>query len=626
MDREKIDTWLQRAVLVLVLGALVFGPLALGGVRASEFVVLQWLITGALAIWLARIWVAPRFKFFFPPSTWALLPFVIYAIWRYRTADIEYLARQEVMQVFLAAALFLLIVNNLYGQMEIRIISITLIALGTLVAMYGIYQWLTNSQHVWHFFRDGYEGRGSGTYICANHLAGFLEMICPIAISFTLLRGFGALSRIFFAYASFVMLIGIASTRSRGGWLAAAVAVVALALVLIRKRSHVWAALALLLVVGGTGRWLYSKVLEPRIHQSVSSGKADDIRFRLWASAKQMWRDHPWFGVGPDHFDFRYRNYRRAHWELQSRPGRAHNDYWNTLADWGVVGLVLVLVPVAVTGVGAVRSWKHLHRSGEIAGSRAALVLGASAGITALLVHSFFDFNMHIPANAFLAATLLAIISVHWRFASQRYWVTARWPVRLAATLAMTGVGCYLGDQAWRHTLEASALRRVEAAPAVSKERIARLEKAFRIEPRNAETAYAIGEQLRLLSSVGKEDHEQLAMEAIGWFDRAMKLNPWDPYACVRLGMCLDWLGKHSEAEPYFLKALQMDPNHWHTRVMMGWHCFQMDRFPETRQWMEGVLSQLDGNNEMARLYLTLAEKKQAEGNAGRGFMVPLPK
>ena len=47
MNRAALDTGLERAILALVLGVLVFGTLALGGVRPSEFVVL-WLDNNAL--------------------------------------------------------------------------------------------------------------------------------------------------------------------------------------------------------------------------------------------------------------------------------------------------------------------------------------------------------------------------------------------------------------------------------------------------------------------------------------------------------------------------------------------------------------------------------------------------
>jgi hypothetical protein len=36
--------------------------------------------------------------------------------------------------------------------------------------------------------------------------------------------------------------------------------------------------------------------------------------------------------------------------------------------------------------------------------------LGAMTGIVAILVHSFVDFNLHIPANAVLFTVLAAIV------------------------------------------------------------------------------------------------------------------------------------------------------------------------------------------------------------------------
>src|ERR1051325_7645061 len=98
MNRETIDKWLERAILALVLGVLFFGTLAFGGVRAADMVVLGWLIVAALVLWLARIWLAPKFRLLWPPICWAILPFLAYAIWRWRTADIEFVARQAVIQ------------------------------------------------------------------------------------------------------------------------------------------------------------------------------------------------------------------------------------------------------------------------------------------------------------------------------------------------------------------------------------------------------------------------------------------------------------------------------------------------------------------------------------------------
>jgi hypothetical protein len=39
------------------------------------------------------------------------------------------------------------------------------------------------------------------------------------------------------------------------------------------------------------------------------------------------------------------------------------------------------------------------------------ITLGAMSGITAILVHSIADFNLHIPANAILFTVLAALVA-----------------------------------------------------------------------------------------------------------------------------------------------------------------------------------------------------------------------
>ena len=112
-----------------MLGILVFGPLAFGGVRGIDFAIIQGLTVGVLLLWCARLWLSPRPQLLWPPICWAVLAFVAYAVIRYFTADIEYVARQEVLRVLLYAFLFLAILNNLHRQETTQVISFTLIFL-----------------------------------------------------------------------------------------------------------------------------------------------------------------------------------------------------------------------------------------------------------------------------------------------------------------------------------------------------------------------------------------------------------------------------------------------------------------------------------------------------------------
>ena len=48
------------------------------------------------------------------------------------------------------------------------------------------------------------------------------------------------------------------------------------------------------------------------------------------------------------------------------------------------------------------------------------ITLGAMSGITGILVHSFSDFNLHIPANALLFTVLAAFVAAPLPKTSQR--------------------------------------------------------------------------------------------------------------------------------------------------------------------------------------------------------------
>ena len=111
---------------------------------------------------------------------------------------------------------------------------------------------LTHSNHVWNLVSP-YPGRASGTYISPNNLAGFLEMLLPLAVAYLLAGRMSAILRILLGYAALIMAAGLAVTLSRGGWVAAAAGLLALLLTLPGHRNHRWRALLLLLVLLGAG-------------------------------------------------------------------------------------------------------------------------------------------------------------------------------------------------------------------------------------------------------------------------------------------------------------------------------------------------------------------------------------
>ena len=627
MDREDLDNLCERSILGLVLGILVFAPLAFGAVDAWAFLVVQGLTIGVMLVWALRLWINPKPQLLWLPLCWVVLAFAIYAVARYLTADIEYVARQEMIQVVMCAFLFFAIVNNLYRQEFSQVISFTLIFLAMGISGYAVFQYFTISPHVWNY--DAlYPGRGTGTYISPNHLAGFLEMILPLAVAYLLAGRIGPVMRILLGYSALVIAAGIAVTFSRGGWVAGAMALLTLLGILIVNRHHRLPAFLLLVVLIGGGVIFATKYLTRTatfIQREKSSGMEVghielELRGDLWLAAAQMWRDNFWWGAGPAHYNYRFPAYRSE--RVQAQPDRAHNDYLNLLADWGTTGGIIALAGMAIFGAGLWQTRKHVRRVEKEFKSgfsnRFAFFLGAAAGLLALAVHSVVDFNLHIPANALVGVTLLALLSSNLRFATEKFWLNIRLPLKIFTTLALAAGIFYLSVQEIRHARETVWLARAEPLPNFSPELAAALEKAFAAEPQNFETAYAIGECYRTQSFDGGDNYESLAKTAMDWFSRGMKLNPYDSYNYLSYGMCLDWLERHDEAEPYFNRADALDPNSYFIAANIGWHYVQAGDYAAARPWLTRSLRLQPLENQIAQSYLELVEQKLIENASGK--------
>ncbi len=633
MNREVLDRWCERGILGLVLAILVFGPLALGAVRPSEFLIIQGLTLGVILLWVIRLWAGEQRRLLWPPICWVVLLFAGYAVARYLTCDIEYVGRQELIRILIYAFLFFAILNNLHRQESTQIISFTMIFLALAIAGYAVFQFLTGSDRVWQYHTP-YKGRGVGTYICPNHLGGFLEMLLPLALAYTLVGRAKPVTKVLLGYAALVIVAGIGVTLSRGSWLAAGCAVLLLFGTLALHRNYRLPSLVLMLCLIGGGAFLFSKsqFLKSRMQAGVEAGKnvEADMRFELWQATVQMWRDHVWLGVGPGHFDYRFRAYRPA--SVQLRPDRAHNEYLNTLADWGVAGGALVGTGLIVLLAGVLKTWKHVRRAENDFKSnqsnKFAFFLGATLALVAALIHALVDFNLQIPANAMLAVGLVALLSSHLRFATEGYWVRVGAGLRVVITLVLlAGLG-YLGWQEGRLGRECLWLVRANSARAsagfaYTPEEIAARAKAFAAESGNFENTWQVGEGLRLQSFAGGSDYQELATNAMTWFARGTNANRYDDQSYLGYGICLDWLDRTGEAEPYITRAAELDPNGYFTAAYVGWHYAQKQDYAAARLWCERSLRLQSKTNEIAASYLQIATSKLLEAAGAQNGTPP---
>jgi O-antigen ligase len=116
----------------------------------------------------------------------------------------------------------------------------------------------------------------------------------------------------------------------------------------------------------------------------------------------QMARHHWLGGVGIGAFEVAYPEYQTFKSDLVI--DYAHNDYAQLLAEGGVVGFAMAGTAILLFVFSARR-----HLRSRAAGQSEWLQLGATVAIFGVLIHSFTDFNLHIPANAAWMAFALGI-------------------------------------------------------------------------------------------------------------------------------------------------------------------------------------------------------------------------
>ena len=149
--------------------------------------------------------------------------------------------------------------------------------------------------------------------------------------------------------------------------------------------------------------------LTPVTYQQ-SSSNTQPTRYAYWLVAADMLRDHPWLGVGPDNYRWQFANYSGL---ADDNLGvHAHNQYFEALADTGILGLLTLgwlLAGLIRTAFDGVRSSAARAGSAVVADWpwRAALL----ASLSAWLLHALLDdFERFWPAS--VAFWLIAGLSL----------------------------------------------------------------------------------------------------------------------------------------------------------------------------------------------------------------------
>ncbi|HEV2801788.1 MAG TPA: O-antigen ligase family protein [Pyrinomonadaceae bacterium] len=309
-------------------------------------------------------------------------------------------------------------------RLLVRVVTI----FGFLLALFGMFQYFTNPSQI-YWFRQPKFALPFGPFVNRHHFAAYMELTLALPLGLLVSGAISVERRLLYIFAVVIMSAALVLTGSRGGILslgAEVLFVVAIAgLVRHRKekgeteeseaaQSRVRSALlrvglgfALVAALLAGAAWLGGEESLARLFGTVSADDPTSGRVQFWQGTWGVIKQYPLLGAGLGAFSVAYTQHDVLNGA--TRLEQAHNDYLQILSDAGIVGGLLGLFFIVLLfryGFSRFNSPDKFRRG---------VAAGALAGCFAVLVHSFFEFSLHMTSNALLFLVLAALATLNGR-------------------------------------------------------------------------------------------------------------------------------------------------------------------------------------------------------------------
>ncbi len=288
-----------------------------------------------------------------------------------------------------------------------------------------------------------------------------------------------------------------------------------------------------------------------------------DVRLAYWSMAVEQFVEHPIFGAGSRSYAYECFRYWSPNLDTgEANPEFAHNEYLQLLADYGIVGFLIIIGLIGwhlSQGVIQIRSISaKLPESALNGGSNAmALSIAGVTGMVIVGVHIVADFRTHLLANLliFVCCAIWVLPAARDR-KTDKQWVSIILLIAILLTLGITAL--YHGAKQFRGGLPLLANKMVtETGTWVPDEVddevwIPSLEKAVESAP-SYRRYLRLGALYRLQGEkIEGEVRKQKFDQAMSYYKAAELRHPYDPVAKINLAILLTYSKNFEEADNYY--------------------------------------------------------------------------
>jgi O-antigen ligase len=411
-NRPQASAELSTILFYGTFGLLMFGPLAFGAVEAWSMFVLE---AGAILlalVWLAKQWIDREINILWNPLFLPMGAFgaLILTQITFRMSAYRHDTLSGAMLYCAYGILCFLATQTLIRSSQARKLAIIFVAYGAAIAAFALLQGVAPNGKIFWVRQPRLGGWIYGPYVNHNHYAGLMELLIPIPLVISVSHLVHERARISAGVAAAIMVATVFLSGSRGGMIAVFAQLAVLAVVSLRKKKSMriaMATLAFAVVLVSLLFWLGGKELTTRVSSISTETRAEisgGTRIAIARDAVRMFRHRPILGSGLSTFPVIYPQFRSFYTNFF--VNEAHNDYAQLLVETGLLGFGLMiwfLVVLSRRARAKIGNWTSNVSS--------ATTLACLLGVIGILIHSFFDFNLQIPANAALFYVLCSTIA-----------------------------------------------------------------------------------------------------------------------------------------------------------------------------------------------------------------------
>jgi len=328
-----------------------------------------------------------------------------------------YDTRLALLRMICYVLVFLLAFSAQRSHKEVLGLPTALLGIGILEASYGCFQFLTGQQYSLRFQRWLPAADATGTYVNHNHFAGLLEMVIPFLLAQFLFVKWAAgggrrspwielivsplSSRLLLRVVLLALLsIALVFSRSRMGILAGFVGMLVVAAIVFlqtRRRSVLLVFLFVFSIPVAYSVWIGVTPVIERFEQLTVQGAFEEDRLPVWRDTARLIGDYPLTGTGLGTYRWANQHYQTS--RFFGIYQHAHSDYLEFASEIGVPATVILFGSLWALAIRVARRALTAESVRDKVTSS-----GCAGAMAAILIHGITDFNLQIPANAFIFA------------------------------------------------------------------------------------------------------------------------------------------------------------------------------------------------------------------------------